>query len=71
MRCRSTTQDFVDVSCPALVVRGPRDRVVPQRWAEQVTCLLPGQLRVVSGVTHPLTYTNALELARVTEGFLS
>lgn len=44
----------------------------PQRWAEQVTCLLPrGQLRVVPGATHAMTYTNPLELARVTEGFLT
>ncbi len=46
-----------DVSCPALVVRGSADRVVPQRWAEQVTCLLPrGQPRVMPGATHTMTY---------------
>jgi pimeloyl-ACP methyl ester carboxylesterase len=29
------------VQVPTLVVRGARDRIVPQAWAEEVTRLLP------------------------------
>jgi 2-hydroxy-6-oxonona-2,4-dienedioate hydrolase len=59
------------VTCPALVVRGSRDLVVPERWAARVRDLLPdGQLRVIPGAAHALVYTHGLELARVTDAFL-
>ena len=65
-------ESLPDVRCPALVVRGSQDAVVPQDWARQVTQLLPdGELRVVPGGGHALVYANALELARITEGFLT
>lgn len=32
---------LASVACPALVVRGERDAIVSQRWADEVTALLP------------------------------
>jgi pimeloyl-ACP methyl ester carboxylesterase len=59
------------VRVPALVVRGSRDPIVPQRWAEEATALLPrGRLVVVPGVAHTMNYVAPLELARVVRPFL-
>lgn len=59
------------VKIPALVVRGSRDAVVSQAWAEQVTRLLPqGRLAVIPGASHAMNYTYPLELARVARPFL-
>jgi 2-hydroxy-6-oxonona-2,4-dienedioate hydrolase len=59
------------VSCPALVVRGQRDRLVPLGWARRAAALLPhGELRVIPGAAHAMVYANALELARATDAFL-
>jgi pimeloyl-ACP methyl ester carboxylesterase len=45
------------IQAPTLVVRGTRDPVVPQDWAEQAARLLPrGRLVLVSGGTHTLNY---------------
>jgi 2-hydroxy-6-oxonona-2,4-dienedioate hydrolase len=57
---------------PALVVRGSKDPIVPQQWAEEVTRLLPmGRLVVVPEAPHTLVYDAPLELARVVRPFLS
>lgn len=59
------------VRVPALVVRGSRDPIVPQRWAEEASALLPdGRLVVVPGVGHTMTYAAPLELSRVVRPFL-
>ena len=59
------------VDVPALVVRGGRDPMCPQHWAEQVTRLLPqGRLKVIPGGPHTLVYTMPLELVRVVRPFL-
>jgi pimeloyl-ACP methyl ester carboxylesterase len=59
------------VSVPTLVVRGSRDPIVPQRWAEEATKLLPaGWLVVIPGATHTANYGSPLELARVVRAFL-
>lgn len=59
------------VSVPLLVVRGSRDPIVPQRWAEEATALLPrGRLVVVPGAGHTMSYAAPLELARVVRPFL-
>lgn len=59
------------VSCPVLVVRGSRDLIVTQRWAERVAQLLPrGRLAVIPGGAHALVYSAPLELARVVRPFL-
>jgi 2-hydroxy-6-oxonona-2,4-dienedioate hydrolase len=60
------------VRVPALVVRGSKDPIVPQRWAEEVAKLLPkGKLAVVPGAPHTVVYDAPLELARVVSPFLS
>jgi pimeloyl-ACP methyl ester carboxylesterase len=42
---------------PTLVVRGERDPVVPQRWANVAARLLPaGRLAVIRGVAHVAHY---------------
>lgn len=56
---------------PVLVVRGSRDPIVPQRWAEEVVRLLPdGHLKVIPGGAHALNYGWALDLVRVVGRFL-
>jgi 2-hydroxy-6-oxonona-2,4-dienedioate hydrolase len=42
-----------DVRQPTLVIRGERDRIVPQRWAQEAAHLLPdGRLVVLPGQAH-------------------
>jgi 2-hydroxy-6-oxonona-2,4-dienedioate hydrolase len=56
---------------PTLVVRGSRDPVVPQRWAEEATRLLPrGELKVIPGSAHAANWDAPLEFARVIRPFL-
>jgi 2-hydroxy-6-oxonona-2,4-dienedioate hydrolase len=60
------------VVAPTLVVRGTRDEIVPQCWAEEATRLLPrGRLVVVPGVPHTMNYSAPLELVRVIRPFLA
>ena len=57
---------------PTLVVRGSRDPIAPQRWAEEATRLLPmGRLVVIPGSAHAMNYSSPLELTRVILPFLS
>ncbi|MBI4497433.1 MAG: alpha/beta hydrolase [Chloroflexi bacterium] len=59
------------VQAPTLVVRGSHDAIVPQRWAEEVTRLLPhGKLVVIPGAAHTVNSDAPLELARVALPFL-
>jgi 2-hydroxy-6-oxonona-2,4-dienedioate hydrolase len=56
---------------PTMIVRGGRDPVVPQRWAEEATALLPdGRLRVIPGSAHATNWDAPLEFARVIRPFL-
>ena len=56
---------------PALVVRGARDPIAPQAWAEQVTRLLPrGRLAVVPGGPHALNYSAPDELVSLVREFV-
>jgi 2-hydroxy-6-oxonona-2,4-dienedioate hydrolase len=56
---------------PTLVVRGSRDLIVPQRWAEEVTGLLPmGRLSVIPGAAHTANYGWAAEFTRIVLEFL-
>ena len=56
---------------PTLVVRGSRDPIVPQRWAEEATGLLPmGRLSVIPGAAHTANYGWAAEFARIVLEFL-
>ena len=46
------------ISAPTLVVRGSRDVLVPQVWAERVAQLLPdGHLLVIPRLAHTINYT--------------
>lgn len=59
------------VTVPTLVVRGTHDTVISQRWAEEITCLLPqGRLVVVPGAAHDVTYNAAPELATLVRAFV-
>jgi 2-hydroxy-6-oxonona-2,4-dienedioate hydrolase len=58
------------IQVPALVVRGEKDPLVPTRWAEEVTRLLPfGRLVVIPGAPHAVPYTAPSALARAVEEF--
>lgn len=60
-----------EVRQPVLVVRGGRDPIVSQRWAEEVVRLLPrGELAVIPRAPHGANYSSARELARVVRPFV-
>jgi 2-hydroxy-6-oxonona-2,4-dienedioate hydrolase len=59
------------VGAPTLVVRGERDPIVSQRWAERVTELLPeGELQVIPKAGHALHFSAASELADLVRDFI-
>ena len=59
------------VHIPILVVRGSRDPIVPQDWAEKVTSLLPNsQLVVVQGAGHAVNFNSPDKLVRLVQSFL-
>lgn len=59
------------VRCPALVVCGGRDRVVPAEWARRVAALLPlGHLAIVPGYGHMAHYSGPLAVVPVLRPFL-
>jgi 2-hydroxy-6-oxonona-2,4-dienedioate hydrolase len=48
------------VRAPAVVIRGERDPIVPQGWAEEVARLLPrSRLDVIPGAAHCAHFTHA------------
>ena len=56
---------------PALVVRGGRDRVAPQRWAREAAELLPeGRLHVIPGYAHMPHWSGPSVTAQAVRGFL-
>lgn len=60
------------VAAPTLVVRGTRDVIVPQRWAEEATRLLPnGRLVVVERAAHTVNYSQPAWLLEVVWPFLA
>ncbi|HEX7185589.1 MAG TPA: alpha/beta fold hydrolase [Thermoanaerobaculia bacterium] len=58
------------ITAPALVLRGERDAIVPQRWAEEVARGLGAEVRVIPGAGHALNYSAADELMRMIRPFL-
>ncbi|MBA2449365.1 MAG: alpha/beta hydrolase [Chloroflexi bacterium] len=59
------------VQAPTLIVRGARDPIVPQSWAEQAARLLPrGRLIVVPEAAHTVNFNAAEELVRLMRPFL-
>jgi 2-hydroxy-6-oxonona-2,4-dienedioate hydrolase len=60
------------IKAPSLVVRGERDAVAPQPWAEEVARKLgAGEVRVIPGKGHAPNYSAPDELMRVIRPFLS
>ena len=57
---------------PTLVVRGTRDAIVPQHWAEEAARLLPnGRLVVIERAAHTINYSQPAWLADVVLPFLT
>jgi pimeloyl-ACP methyl ester carboxylesterase len=60
------------VQCPALVVRGERDAIVPGRWAQAAGELLPqGRLAEVPGAIHAVPFDTPQALADLVHSFLA
>ena len=60
------------VEAPILVVRGTRDAIVSQEWAEEVARLLPrGELATVPGRAHAVNYNAPLALATLVRDFVA
>jgi 2-hydroxy-6-oxonona-2,4-dienedioate hydrolase len=60
------------MTMPTLVVRGSRDPIVPQAWAERACALLPrGRLRIIEGGAHASNYSSADEFADIVREFVS
>jgi pimeloyl-ACP methyl ester carboxylesterase len=54
------------VTCPAIVVAGERDPIVPAHWVTAMAARMPqGQAIIVPGAPHVLNYSRPSELARV------
>lgn len=59
------------ITAPTLVVRGGRDPIIPQQWAEDATRLLPrGRLEVIPDHAHALNYNAPRPLAEIVRSFL-
>jgi pimeloyl-ACP methyl ester carboxylesterase len=59
------------VQMPSVVLRGERDAIVPQRWAEEVARGLGAErVEVIRGAGHALNYSAADELMRRIRPFL-
>ena len=59
------------IAVPNLVVRGGKDPLVPQSWAEEVVRRLPrGELRVLPGLGHTINYTAPKEFVATLRPFL-
>lgn len=59
------------VEAPALVVRGTRDALVSQEWAEETARLLPrGELATVPGRAHAVNYNAPVALATLVREFV-
>ena len=59
------------VAAPTLVVRGTRDRIVPQAWAERAARLLPrGRFAVIPGAAHAINFSYPREFKAAMLPFL-
>jgi 2-hydroxy-6-oxonona-2,4-dienedioate hydrolase len=73
---RVTLRDRIEdklpaIQAPVLIVRGDRDVVVPQRWAEEVARMIPkAALELIPGGAHTLNYSEPEKFAAVVEPFL-
>jgi 2-hydroxy-6-oxonona-2,4-dienedioate hydrolase len=72
---REALRDPLELKLPALrapliVVRGARDPLCPQDWAEEVVRVAPcGRLVVVPGAAHAVHYSHSRELAGIVRAF--
>ena len=56
---------------PTLVVRGSRDPICPQRWAEEIVQILPeGRLAILPGAAHAANFGAPAEFVGVIREFL-
>jgi pimeloyl-ACP methyl ester carboxylesterase len=63
--------EAASIDVPVLIVRGGRDPIVSQGWAERLTSALPdGRLAVVPGAAHATNFNSADEVVRIVEEFL-
>jgi pimeloyl-ACP methyl ester carboxylesterase len=54
------------VTCPAIVVAGERDPIVPAHWVTAMAARIPqGRAMIVPGAPHVLNYSRPRELARI------
>ena len=73
---RMSIQDRIEdklpgITAPTLVVRGGKDPIVPQSWAEEVARRLPrGELHVLPGLGHTINYTAPKRFVDVMRPFL-
>lgn len=73
---RCTLADRIEEKLPlvqvrTVVVRGTRDTIVPQVWAEEVTRLLPhGELILIPGGPHCVNYSTPGPFSRIIASFL-
>lgn len=59
------------VVAPTLVIRGSNDPIVPQRWAEEITAMLPnGRLFVIPGAPHAANFDTPVQIVRAVLTFL-
>jgi pimeloyl-ACP methyl ester carboxylesterase len=59
------------VTAPVIFVRGEHDRIVPQRWMEELAALTPkSNVLVVPGAAHAAHYSHADALVRQIGPFL-
>jgi 2-hydroxy-6-oxonona-2,4-dienedioate hydrolase len=59
------------VYAPTLVVRGDKDPLVPQQWAERAATLMPrGALCIIPGAAHTLNYSAPEQFAAAIRPFL-
>ncbi len=64
-------QKLKQIQAPTLVVRGSRDPISTQRWAEEAVALLPnGRLVVIPGAPHAVNYSAPDALVDVVCAFL-
>jgi 2-hydroxy-6-oxonona-2,4-dienedioate hydrolase len=60
------------IRAETLVVRGSRDAIVPQAWADEAARLLPnGRLVVIDGAAHTINYSQPDRLVEVVWPFLT
>ncbi len=60
------------IEVPTLIIRGDRDPLVPERWAQELTALLPhGEQVVIEPGGHTLNHSHPVELTELLLSFLA